>query len=68
MTIIIRLIFAHKIIGIGIGTLIAALGVGRVIAVFQHLIRKRKEKAAGYRNNSYNNRDMCGRHFCLRQS
>lgn len=41
MTIIIRLIFAHKIIGIG--TLIADLGVGRVIAVFQHLFYEKME-------------------------
>ena len=80
MTIITGLIFAHKIIGLSIGMLIADLGVGRVIAVFQHLfyekmeavrierIRKRKEKTADYRNDSYYNRGMYGRHFCLRQS
>ena len=44
MTIIIRLIFAHKIIGLSIGTLIAALGVGRVIAVFQHLFYEKMEE------------------------
>ncbi len=43
MTIIIGLIFAHKIIGIGIGTLIVVLGAGRVIAVFQHLFYKKLE-------------------------
>ena len=43
MTIITGLIFAHKIIGIGIGTLIAVLGVGRVIAVFQHLFYENME-------------------------
>lgn len=43
MTIIIGLIFAHKIIGIGIETLIAVLGAGRVIAVFQHLFYKKLE-------------------------
>lgn len=32
MTIITGLIFAHKIIGLSIGMLIADLGVGRVIA------------------------------------
>lgn len=44
MTIITELIFAHKIIGIGIGTLIADLGVGRVIAVFQHLFYEKMEE------------------------
>lgn len=41
MTIIIGLIFAHKIIGIGM--LIANLGAGRVIAVFQHLFYEKME-------------------------
>lgn len=36
ITLCIGLIFAHKILGIGIGTLIAVLGVGRVIALFHH--------------------------------
>ena len=31
------LIFAHAILGIGIGTVIAVLGVGRVIALFHHV-------------------------------
>ena len=31
------LIFAHTILGIGIGTVIAVLGVGRVIALFHHM-------------------------------
>ena len=37
MTIRISLIFAHTILGIGIGTVIAVLGVGRVIALFHHM-------------------------------
>ena len=37
ITLCIGLIFAHKILGIGIGTLIAVLGVGRVIALFHHV-------------------------------
>lgn len=36
--------FAHKIIGLSIGTLIADLGVGRVIAVFQHLFYEKMEE------------------------
>ncbi len=43
LTCIIGLIFAHKIIDIGIGTLIAVLGVGRVIAIFQHLFYEKME-------------------------
>lgn len=37
MTICISLIFAHTILGIGIGTVIAVLGVGRVIVLFHHM-------------------------------
>jgi uncharacterized membrane protein YczE len=37
------LIFSGKIIGIGIGTLMAMIGVGRVIAVFNKLTRKYTE-------------------------
>ena len=43
MTIITGLIFAHKIIGLSIGMLIADLGVGRVIAVFHHLFYEKME-------------------------
>jgi uncharacterized membrane protein YczE len=38
------LIFSGEIIGIGIGTLLAMIGVGRVIAVFNKLTRKHTEE------------------------
>jgi uncharacterized membrane protein YczE len=37
------LIIARKIIGIGIGTLLAMIGVGRVIAVFNHFTKKKTD-------------------------
>ena len=37
ITISVGLIFARKLIGVGIGTVIAVLGVGRVIALFNSL-------------------------------
>jgi uncharacterized membrane protein YczE len=37
------LILSNKIVGIGIGTLMAMIGVGRVIAVFNKLTRKKTE-------------------------
>jgi uncharacterized membrane protein YczE len=37
------LIIAHKIIGIGLGTLLAMIGVGRVIAVFNHFTKKKTD-------------------------
>jgi uncharacterized membrane protein YczE len=43
VTCAVGLIFSGKIIGIGIGTLMAMFGVGRVIAVFNKLTRKQTE-------------------------
>ena len=40
LTTSIGLLFAHKLIGIGLGTVIAVLGVGRVIAGFNRLFMK----------------------------
>lgn len=47
LTICISLIFAHKLIGIGIGTVLSVLGVGRIIALFQHLFLEKITKTAG---------------------
>jgi uncharacterized membrane protein YczE len=38
------MLFAHRIIGIGLGTLMAMIGVGRVIAVFNRVTRRQTEK------------------------
>ena len=43
----ISLIFAHKLIGIDLGTVVAVLGVGRVISLFNHLFMKKMTAAAG---------------------
>jgi uncharacterized membrane protein YczE len=37
------LVIAHKIVGIGIGTLLAMIGVGRVIAVFNHFTKNKTD-------------------------
>lgn len=37
VTIAVGLLFSHRLIGIGLGTIISVLGVGRVIALFNHL-------------------------------
>ena len=47
ITISVGTIFAHRLIGIGLGTVIAVIGVGRVIAVFNHLCMKKMTEAAG---------------------
>jgi uncharacterized membrane protein YczE len=43
VTCITGLLFARRIIGIGLGTLMAMIGVGRVIAVFNRITRKPTE-------------------------
>ncbi len=47
ITISISLIFAHRLIGIGLGTILSVLGVGRVIALFNHLFLKKITATAG---------------------
>lgn len=47
VTIIVGLVFAGSLIGIGIGTVFAVIGVGRVIAVFNHFCMGKMITAAG---------------------
>ena len=41
------LIFAGHLIGIGVGTILSMIGVGRVIAIFNHFTKEKMIKAAG---------------------
>ena len=43
ITICISLFIAHQIVGVGIGTVIAVVGVGRVIALFNHIFESKIE-------------------------
>ncbi len=47
ISISVGLIFAHRLIGIGVGTVLSVLGVGRVIALFNHLFMSKMTKATG---------------------
>ncbi len=47
VTTVISFAFAGKLIGVGIGTVAAMLGVGRVVALFNHLVMKKLRVAAG---------------------
>lgn len=47
LTICISLLFAHHLIGVGLGTVLSVLGVGRVIAAFNALFMKKMTQAAG---------------------
>ncbi len=46
-TIVTGLVFARKIIGIGVGTILAVIFVGRVVAVGNHLFKKKIVKCSG---------------------
>ena len=39
--------FAGRLVGIGIGTLLAVLGVGRAVALFNLLLKNKMLRAAG---------------------
>nr|WP_303008649.1 DUF6198 family protein [uncultured Anaerostipes sp.] len=41
------MVFGGKIIGIGIGTVAAVIGVGRTISIFNHFVRKKMDTLAG---------------------
>ena len=47
LTALICVASGHKVIGIGLGTVLAVLGVGRVIALFNHLFMKKMDALAG---------------------
>lgn len=47
VTICVSLVTVHHLIGVGIGTVISVLGVGRVIALFNHLFMDKMIAAAG---------------------
>lgn len=44
ITLCISIFIAHQIVGVGIGTLMAVLGVGRVIALFHHIFEYKIEE------------------------
>ncbi len=44
ITLCISIFIAHQIVGVGIGTLIAVLGVGRVITLFHHIFEYKIEE------------------------
>lgn len=47
ITITVGLVFAGGLVGIGLGTVIAVIGVGRVIAGFNHVFYEKMTEAAG---------------------
>ena len=47
ITITVGLVCQGHLIGIGLGTVVAVIGVGRVIAIFNHGIKKKMDELAG---------------------
>lgn len=47
VTISVSLIFTHHLVGIGLGTVLAVIGVGRAIAAFNHFFKKPMASLAG---------------------
>ena len=47
VTVTLSLVFAGKLVGIGVGTVTAMLGVGRVVALVNRLVMKKLRVAAG---------------------
>lgn len=47
ITLTVSLVFAGKLVGVGIGTVLAVIGVGRVIAVFNHFCMEKMDNLAG---------------------
>ena len=47
ITITVGLVYQGHLIGIGLGTVVAVIGVGRVIAIFNHGFKKKMDELAG---------------------
>ena len=47
ITITVGLVCQGHLIGIGLGTVVAVIGVGRVIAIFNHGFKKKMDELAG---------------------
>ena len=47
ITIILSFVFAGHLVGVGIGTVLAMIGVGRTIAVFNHFTYRKTKVLAG---------------------
>lgn len=47
LTVIMSLVFSHKIIGIGLGTVLSVIFVGRVVALGNHFLKEKMLRACG---------------------
>ena len=47
ITIVLSFVFAGHLVGVGVGTVLAMIGVGRTIAVFNHFTYSKMKELAG---------------------
>ena len=47
ITIVLSFVFAGHLVGVGVGTILAMIGVGRTIAVFNHFTYEKMKQMAG---------------------
>ena len=47
ITIVLSFVFAGHLVGVGAGTILAMIGVGRTIAVFNHFAYEKMKQMAG---------------------
>ena len=47
ITLVLSFVFAGHLVGVGVGTILAMIGVGRTIAVFNHFTYERMKEMAG---------------------
>ena len=47
ITIVLSFVFAGHLVGVGVGTILAMIGVGRTIAVFNHFTYAKMKELAG---------------------
>ncbi len=52
ITAVLSFVFAGKLVAIGLGTVLAMVGVGRVIALFNHLFKEKMDGLAGIEINN----------------
>lgn len=56
ISIVMGMLLVHQILGIGIGTILAMIGVGRVIAIFNHFTMKPIQNLSGINPSDLKNR------------
>ena len=59
MTFIIGIVSGHFLLGIGIGTVCAVIGVGRAVAAFNYLCKEKMDVRAGISEETVSEAEVC---------